>query len=122
MSDIKHAHLCNSPLCASSTVLQVEEHLKDKKLNIDRDVNAMLMDKYGRQVGLVMKEAKKAKKTLRLKLRKMDMNLDLAAATEAFMMQKKSKQRKAKDKPEVARENIDFWQTLGDSDKENEGA
>lgn len=100
--------------------MQVEEHLKDKKLSIDREVNARLMDRYGRQVGQMLGAAKKAKRKMRLQIRKIDMNVDLAAATEAFMRLKKNKPKKSAAKKHVERENLDFWNNFGESDKEND--
>ena len=59
--------------------------LQDKKLSIDRDVNARLLATVGKEVRTVMAAAKKAKKTMAVKIRKVDNSINLATATMAYI-------------------------------------
>lgn len=94
-------------------VLQVETHLQDKSLAIDRDVNAKAMDKHGAEVMKVLKAAKKAKKPMSFKMRDVNKAVDLASATKAFMADGggKKKGKKKRGAQELERDT-DVWDEM----------
>lgn len=95
--------------------------LQDKKLSIDRDVNARLLDTVGVEVGKIMAAAKKAKKTLGVEIRKIDTNINLATATVAYIKTGGGKKKGKKSaRVEVDREPAAFWDNFGESDGEGE--
>lgn len=94
--------------------------LLDKKLSIDRDVNAMLLATVGAEVRKVRKAAKKAKRTMAVNIRKVDANINLATATMAFIQTGGKKKGKKVGKVEAEREPAAFWDDFDKSDEEEE--
>ncbi|GAQ93479.1 hypothetical protein KFL_015660010 [Klebsormidium nitens] len=68
------------------TCVVVDKMLQDKKLSIDRDGNARILDTVGVEVGkIIAVAAKKAKKKLGVDIRKIDTRINLATATMAYI-------------------------------------
>ena len=101
--------------------VQVEKMLLDKKLSIDRDVNAKLLATVGVEVRKVMSAAKKAKKTMAVKIRKVDTSINLATATMAYISTGGGKKKGKKlGKVDAEREPAAFWDDFEKSEGEEE--
>lgn len=98
--------------------LQVETMLQDKKLGQDRDVNARLLDTVGAQVDKIVSAAKKAKKKMALQIRKVDMNIDLATATKAYIAEGGGKKKNKKGAKVDVQRDTSVWDNFGGSDGE----
>lgn len=95
--------------------------LQDKKLSIDRDVNARLLATVGAEVRKVRAAAKKAKKTMAVNIRKVDTSITLATATVAYIQTGAGKKKGKKvGKVEAEREPAAFWDDFDNSDGEEE--
>ena len=103
------------------TAIQVQTHLLNKKLSLDRDVNARAMDKQGAEVMAILKKAKADKKKLALKIRPVNKAVDLAAATIAYLEsgggKKKSKKKGAAKDLE---RDVDVWADMEKMNEEEE--
>lgn len=106
--------------------LQVETHLQNKSLAIDRAVNAKAMDKHGVEVVKVLVAAKKAKKMMAFKKREVNKAVDLAAATKAFMAEGGGKKKGKKKRGQDLERDDDVWDAMDkfndDPDAEEETA
>lgn len=95
--------------------------LQDKKFSIDRDVNARLLATVGDEVRAVLRAAKKAKKTLAVKIRGVDTSINLATATVAYIKTVGGKKKGKKvGKVEADREPAAFWDDFDKSEGEEE--
>ncbi|GAQ92918.1 hypothetical protein KFL_012010030 [Klebsormidium nitens] len=103
------------------TCLVVQTHLLNKKLSLDRDVNARAMDKQAAEVMAILKKAKADKKKLALKIRPVDKAVDLAAATIAYLESGGGKKKsKKKGSPKNLERDVDVWEDMEKMNEEEE--
>ena len=93
--------------------MQVQTLLQDKKLGQDRDVNARLLDSVGAQVNKALSAARKAKKKMALTIREVDMTIDLATATKAYLAEGGGKKKNKKNAKVEVERDPNVWANFG---------